>query len=316
MIHWPIIITENKYSKWYCELITNSQIRILPAGIYFEKHHIIPKSWGGPDTTENIVRLTAREHYVAHALLWKFEVSKKHHIQMMHAFDSMTKMRYSRRDYKINSRIFESLKLEHSAHMRTKTGDKNPNFGKPMLPYVKEKLKAANLKKYEERKSKMFVGPIRPDTVFKFRGIVYRGISEASKKTKIPPGKMKLQIKYWGDNPSKETIRKIDLGELQYPRIAPNKGVPMSEEQRLAIKETKLLKFQKLKEAGIPNPNIGRKASEETRQKISKKATGRKASAETRQILSQASKGKPKSPKHIEAIRLARLVKKSKTLLT
>jgi hypothetical protein len=307
MINWPVYIEENKYSRWYNSLIERSQSRILPKGTYTEKHHIIPKSWSGPDIKENIVILSAREHYIAHALLWKFNVGKKHHIQMMHAFDCMTKMKYGRRNYKINSRIFESLKLEYISHMKSKIGNKNHNFGKLMLPHVKERLKQANLQKYKERQSKMFIGPIKPKNTFTFRGVIYRGICEASRETGIPQGKMKRQNLYWGTNPDAETIRKIDSGELQYPRVAPNKGIPMGEEQRLAIKETKRIKFQKLKEAGLPNPNVGRKASEETRQKISKKAIGRKASEETRQILSRASKGKPKSPKHIEAIRVAKL---------
>jgi len=195
-------------------------------------------------------------------------------------------------------------------------GENNPNYGKTMLPHVKEKLKEANQKKYEERKAKMFVGPVKPTGTFTFRGVVYKSISEASRQTGFSQRIMTTQVKYWGENPDQETIRKIDNGELKYPRVAPNKGVPMSEEQRLAIKETKLIKFQKLKEAGLPNPNTGRKASEETRKKIAERAKGRKASEETRKILSRASKGKSKSPAHIEAIRLAKLAKKVKTLLT
>ena len=41
------------------------------SGIYVEKHHIIPKSEGGDDSDDNLVNLTAREHYVAHLLLAK-----------------------------------------------------------------------------------------------------------------------------------------------------------------------------------------------------------------------------------------------------
>lgn len=38
---------------------------------YVEKHHIIPKSMGGSNNLSNIVKLTAREHFVAHWLLFK-----------------------------------------------------------------------------------------------------------------------------------------------------------------------------------------------------------------------------------------------------
>lgn len=37
--------------------------------IYYEWHHIIPKSLGGTNTKENLVLLTAREHFIAHMLL-------------------------------------------------------------------------------------------------------------------------------------------------------------------------------------------------------------------------------------------------------
>jgi len=46
-------------------------------GAYFEGHHIIPKSKGGTGTStrglnhHNIVLLTAREHFLAHWLLWR-----------------------------------------------------------------------------------------------------------------------------------------------------------------------------------------------------------------------------------------------------
>jgi len=46
-------------------------------GVYFEGHHIIPKSKGGlgistkPKNNPNIVLLTAREHFLAHWLLWR-----------------------------------------------------------------------------------------------------------------------------------------------------------------------------------------------------------------------------------------------------
>lgn len=38
---------------------------------YFEKHHIIPRFEDGPNTVENIVRLTIKEHVIAHWLRWK-----------------------------------------------------------------------------------------------------------------------------------------------------------------------------------------------------------------------------------------------------
>lgn len=38
---------------------------------YYEEHYILPKSLGGDNSQENKVLLTAREHYIAHLLLYK-----------------------------------------------------------------------------------------------------------------------------------------------------------------------------------------------------------------------------------------------------
>lgn len=57
------------YQRVYNQLIDRAKNRILEG--YSEKHHIIPKCLGGTDDTENLVRLTAEEHYVAHQLLVK-----------------------------------------------------------------------------------------------------------------------------------------------------------------------------------------------------------------------------------------------------
>jgi hypothetical protein len=44
---------------------------------YVEKHHIIPKCLGGTDRKDNLVYLSAREHYVAHQLLAKIHPESK-----------------------------------------------------------------------------------------------------------------------------------------------------------------------------------------------------------------------------------------------
>ena len=57
------------YQKNYNSLITTRKNRIIESTKYYEKHHIVPKSMGGDNSFENIVRLTAREHFLAHWLL-------------------------------------------------------------------------------------------------------------------------------------------------------------------------------------------------------------------------------------------------------
>ena len=54
--------------KHYINLVRKAQSRQKPEG-YTEKHHIFPVSVFGDNN--RVVVLTAREHYVAHLLLWK-----------------------------------------------------------------------------------------------------------------------------------------------------------------------------------------------------------------------------------------------------
>ena len=61
------------YLNVYNNLINKvkSEGRIKSGGLYYECHHIIPKCLGGNNLKDNLVLLTAREHFIAHKLLAK-----------------------------------------------------------------------------------------------------------------------------------------------------------------------------------------------------------------------------------------------------
>ena len=59
------------YYKIYCNVIDRAILRDTEPK-YGEKHHIIPKCLGGTDIKDNIVKLTYKEHYLAHLLLAKW----------------------------------------------------------------------------------------------------------------------------------------------------------------------------------------------------------------------------------------------------
>ncbi len=61
---------ENKYRRWYLALMERARDRKIIG--YTERHHILPRSLGGTNKSDNLVRLTYREHYLAHWLLIKF----------------------------------------------------------------------------------------------------------------------------------------------------------------------------------------------------------------------------------------------------
>lgn len=61
------------YQKVYIALISHRKTNPIPksGSVYTESHHIIPKCAGGDNSPENLVRLTAREHFISHKLLAK-----------------------------------------------------------------------------------------------------------------------------------------------------------------------------------------------------------------------------------------------------
>lgn len=58
------------YQHHYDLLVQRARERTKPEG-YVERHHVIPRCMGGNNTSNNLVYLIAREHFVAHQLLMK-----------------------------------------------------------------------------------------------------------------------------------------------------------------------------------------------------------------------------------------------------
>jgi len=104
---------ENKYFKWYCNIINNALLRKLDKGVYCESHHIIPRSMGGGNKKTNLVNLTGKEHYVVHHLLTKFTNNSSYH-KMMKAYFMMANLGKGF----INARQFEILKTYISNSMK------------------------------------------------------------------------------------------------------------------------------------------------------------------------------------------------------
>lgn len=96
------------YEKIYNQIVVRAKNRILEC--YTEKHHIIPRCMNGSDDKENLVRLTAREHFLCHRLLVQIHPSNNKLKFALWAMCNMKSKRQSR--YTPSSRIYESTKLE------------------------------------------------------------------------------------------------------------------------------------------------------------------------------------------------------------
>ena len=132
----------NKYKNWYNSIIKNAQNRQIDG--YVEKHHIIPQSLGGSNETINLVKLTAREHFICHWLLVKFQTGKNKS-KMIYALNGMKRNGDCTQRYetKITSRVYENLKKQFSiVHSATMTGRTANNKGRLMSEEQKAKIRA------------------------------------------------------------------------------------------------------------------------------------------------------------------------------
>ena len=138
----------NKYNKWYTNITENARTRVLTG--YVERHHIIPVSLGGSNNKENLVDLTAREHFICHWLLTKLHTGKSR-AKMIYALNGMKRngQHTERYETKITSRVYENLKKEFSlVHSATMKGKTAWNKGrKEDRPEVLENVKQAALKR-------------------------------------------------------------------------------------------------------------------------------------------------------------------------
>lgn len=119
---------------------------------YVERHHIIPRCMGGSNDRDNLVALTAREHFLAHMLLGKI-----HGGVLWHAVTIMSD------DGRINSRLFDIARKGLSTRMIGNTntkGRKAPDSERQHMSYMrkgkpgrkqseitKQKIREANLGK-------------------------------------------------------------------------------------------------------------------------------------------------------------------------
>lgn len=117
----------NKYTNWYYKIVNFSRKRVNLG--YIERHHIIPKSIGGLDINENMVSLTAREHFLCHYLLTKMvHENTNEFIKLIHAFTYMKSGHRENRYF--NSILYSRAKENLSKIMKEKsTGENNIWYG-------------------------------------------------------------------------------------------------------------------------------------------------------------------------------------------
>jgi hypothetical protein len=149
----PAMFLQNKYSKYYYNIINNAKSRNISKNIYTEKHHIIPKSLGGNNLKNNLVRLTAREHFICHWLLTKMTTENNRN-KMLASLWMMSNIKNEHQQrYIVNSKIYEAIKIKAAKEFsKNLTGRKLSEETKRKISQTrKEKIKSGEIKVNENK---------------------------------------------------------------------------------------------------------------------------------------------------------------------
>lgn len=241
------------YEKHYNLLIEKARVQILPKNTYIENHHILPLSLGGSKNKTNIVALTAKQHYIAHALLVKIYqtkcingIDKTPYYKMLKAFTSMMwrwgNPKQNMRALNYNAKIYETWKKDLIEYYRIC----NRNW-----------LKSLSVKELEEHNKKISLGLKRHYANFSSVWIGRKHSKETIEKIKHHielhhPGAGEKNSQFgtiWIYNPEIQQSKKIKQDE-EIPDGWFKGKIQNWEKhnQKLKVKESKKLAKQKQKD--------------------------------------------------------------------
>lgn len=253
------ISINNKYSKYYCSIIENAlkrpQNRLLLCEEfgYVELHHILPKSFklGGEKEINNLVFLTAKEHFIVHLCAIKM-FDGVFRSKMIFAFRRLKSCNKFQNRY-VNSKIYAKIKPDFKNFIRLYKKDQVKYFYESEVDEINILLiDGWNTEMTEEYK----IGRVGCMLGKKHTEETKRKMSEASK------GKSKLYL--IGKKRSQETINK------QLETLNRNKIDNPEKYQESILRGAK--KREDKYKNGILKPALGmlgKKHNENTKQKIS-----------------------------------------------
>lgn len=206
------------YKKIYDNLIlkTQSENRIkIKGGSYYERHHITPKCLGGNNLKENLVLLTAKEHFVAHKLLVEIYPTNKKLIKSLYMMSMMSKG--INRFYIVSSREYDAIRTKFSKLMS----------GRVVPSITKEKQSLAKIGKVSKLKGRKRSEETRDKISTSKRG----GKLSDLHKNKISVSNLGKHSK------SKSTETKNRMSQSKIGKPSHRRGCRLSEETKLKISE-------------------------------------------------------------------------------
>ena len=133
------------YKRHHNKVIDRARNRVLEG--YCEQHHVIPVCMGGTDDPDNLVRLTAREHFVIHQLLAKMHPKHSGLAQAayMMTIESGTQKRVTNKRYKWLRERYSKARSTFMQGNKINKGRTPWNKGTPMTEEQKNKISKSKL---------------------------------------------------------------------------------------------------------------------------------------------------------------------------
>lgn len=245
------------YQNLYNSIISNAKLKPRSKGAkeYFESHHILPLSLNGSNESDNLVLLTAKEHFICHHLLTKIYPTES---KLKFAFWAMCNQTFGdvNRPYKVTSTVYSLAKAEFSKvnsirHKGKKMPqsfsdawskrwkENNPHkpgkdshlFGIPRTDSVKNKISKTKSEHPELN------GQYKGDYLTPFG--IFQSTSQASNHSKLDSGKIRARCKtnnhlkitrltlYYNDDLSESDLGKTwsELGYSFIPRSSLTRSI-------------------------------------------------------------------------------------------
>jgi|688.fasta_scaffold518993_1 hypothetical protein len=229
------------YQKHYDALIERAKNRLLEG--YCERHHIIPRCMGGNNAANNLVDLTAEEHYVAHQLLVKIYPDNS---KLVYAAHMMTVAPRSSGSFIRNNKQYQWIRKKMAEiYAGENNPAKKPQNRKKLSIAMKERLAKnpeSNPMKNEEirdrHKQKM--------------NLLFSGKNNPTHRPEVLEKMSSSMIEFYKNNPeAKETI---SLQRKEWHKNNPDKHPSKNKDTREKMSNS-------LKETYKNNPELRMKRS-------------------------------------------------------
>lgn len=138
------------YNRLYSKFIESRPLRSKETEPGYEVHHILPRSLGGNNKKENLIKLTCQEHFIAHRILAKMYRGKKRY-KMIHALKRMVDPVRC----KVTARTYQHIREQLVKTMKKQWKDPNGARRKGIIKMGKKIKEGWKDKDYREHQSRV-----------------------------------------------------------------------------------------------------------------------------------------------------------------